>query len=174
MYKRVKTKSLGRTVSHRDALVQNMIRSIVVSGSVKTTTPKAKVLKSEMDSLLAKVGNANDGDLSLRRYLQALLGDSVLVKKILGVKDAQVVVKKVGFRDGDNAEVSVVEVDKLKVKRVKGVGKKKEVKKEVEVEEKKAPVVEESKRRNILDLGKKSVKEATNVKKERAKTRSGL
>jgi large subunit ribosomal protein L17 len=97
MYKRVKTKKLGRTVSHRNALVQNMVRSMVVSGSVKTTTPKAKVLKGEMESILTKIENTKDGDLSLRRDLQVMLGNSDLVKKLLGIKGAKVVIKKVGF-----------------------------------------------------------------------------
>jgi large subunit ribosomal protein L17 len=174
MYKRVKTKKLGRTHSHRKALVLNMLRSIVKSGSVKTTTPKAKVLKNEVESLLAKVKNTKDGDLALRRKLQTILGDSESVKKLLEVKDTSVVVKKVGFRSGDNSEISVVEIKGLKGKKAKVSGKKEVSKKDVEVEEKTVPSIEEPKKRNILDLGRKSVKKATSIKKERAKSRSGL
>lgn len=174
MQKRVKTKKLGRTHSHKKALVLNMLRSVVKNGSIKTTTPKAKVVKNEIESLLSKVKNSKEGDLALRRKLQEILGDSALVKKILEVKDISVVLKKVGFRDGDNSEVSIVEIEGLKVKKAKSTSKKKLEKKEVEEVEKSIPAVEESKKRNILDLGKKSVKEVASVKKERAKSRSGL
>ncbi len=174
MQKRVKTKKLGRTHSHKKALVLNMLRSVVKNGSIKTTTPKAKVVKNEIESLLSKVKNSKEGDLALRRKLQEILGDSALVKKILEVKDISVVLKKVGFRDGDNSEVSIVEIEGLKVKKAKSTSKKKLEKKGVEEVEKSIPAVEESKKRNILDLGKKSVKEVASVKKERAKSRSGL
>lgn len=174
MHKRAKTKKLGRTHSHRKALVMNMLRSVVKNGSVKTTTPKAKVLKNEIESLLSKVKNSNEGDLSLRRKLQEILGDTAMVKKLLEVKDTSVVVKKVGFRDGDNSEMSVIEIEGLKVKKAKSTIKKKAEKKEIEEVEKSTTIAEEPKRRNILDLGKKSVKEVASVKKERAKSRSGL
>ena len=177
MYKRVKTKKLGRTASHRKALILNQVRSLIESGSVKTTTPKAKILRNEVESLIAKVKNTKDGDLSLRRRLQVVLGNSELVKRFLQAaksSSVSVTLKKVGFRDGDNSEVSIVEVKGLKVKKSKVSGKKETEKKEIEVEEKKAPVQEESMKRNILNLGKKSVKEAATIKKERAKSRSGL
>ena len=174
MHKRAKTKKLGRTYSHRKALVMNMLRSVVKNGSVKTTTPKAKVLKNEIESLLSKVKNSSEGDLSLRRKLQEILGDAAMVKKLLEVKDTSVVVKKVGFRDGDNSEMSVIEIEGLKVKKSKSAIKKKVAKKEIEDVEKSTPIAEEPKKRNILNLGKKSVKEVASVKKERAKSRSGL
>lgn len=177
MYKRVKTKKLGRTVSHRKALILNQLRSLVESGSIKTTTPKAKVVKNEIESLIAKVKNTKDGDLSLRRRLQVVLGSSDLVKRFMqAAKDnsVSVTLKKVGFRDGDNSEVSLVEVKGLKVKKAKSTRKKEVEKKEVEIEEKKVPIQEEPKKRGILNLGKKTVKEAAPIKKERAKSRSGL
>jgi large subunit ribosomal protein L17 len=174
MYKRIKTKKLGRTMAHRKALIKNQIRSLVHSGSIKTSTAKAKVVKGELESLMHKVKNAKDGDLNLRRELQVILGDKELVKKFVEFskkENSKVVVRKIGFREGDNSEVSQIVIDGLKVKKVKKVEKKKDdVEEEKEVESKKLE------RKNLLNVGsKKSVsKKVGAVNKERAKSRSGL
>ncbi len=172
MYKRVKIKKLGRTESHRKALIQNQLRSLVRSGSIKTTTPKAKVIKGEIESLFVKVRTTKEGDLTLRRELQSILGDSELVKKFINASSVggSVTLRKIGFRSGDNAEVSLLEVKELKAK--KKIAKKEKVDNKEEVSN--TPVQKEEKK-NILNLGKKSVsKTATPIKKERARTRSGL
>ncbi|PKN02575.1 hypothetical protein CVU76_00855 [Candidatus Dojkabacteria bacterium HGW-Dojkabacteria-1] len=175
MYKRIGTKKLGRTMAHRKALVYNQLRSLVKSGSIKTTTSKAKVVKAEMESLISKSRNSKEGDLNLRRKLQVVFGSTELVKKFLEVSSkstSKVILKKVGFRDGDNAEVSMLELKGLKVKSAKKVEK---VEKEETKVEKKEPVVEKE-RKGILNLGaKKSItKGIAPINKERAKSRSGL
>lgn len=174
MYKRTGKKKLGRTTAHRKALIKNQIRSLVHSGSIKTTTAKSKAVKGELESLMHKVKNAKDGDLNLRRELQVILGDKELVKKFVEFskkENSKVVVRKIGFREGDNSEVSEIVIEGLKVKKVKRVAKKsKDVEEESKVEKK------EPEKKNILDLGtKKSVSQkAGAVNKERAKSRSGL
>ncbi|MDX9739437.1 MAG: L17 family ribosomal protein [Candidatus Dojkabacteria bacterium] len=176
MYKRNSIKKLGRTTSHRKALIQNQLRSLVESGKIKTTSPKAKVMKGEIESLISKVRTTKDGDLSLRRKLLIVFGNTELVNRFVDIakKDsAKVLIKKVGFRDGDNAQVSVLEIKGLKVKGVKKVGKTKDEPKEVE---EKKPVIDEEKKKGILGLGsKKSVTKGVGpINKERAKSRSGL
>jgi large subunit ribosomal protein L17 len=174
MYKRIKTKKLGRTMAHRKALIKNQIRSLVHTGSIKTTTAKAKAVKGELESLMNRVKNAKEGDLNIRRELQVILGETELVKKFVEFskrEGSKVVVRKIGFRDGDNSEVSQIVIEGLKVKKVKRVAKKsKDVEEESKVEKK------EPERKNILNLGaKKSVSQkAGAVNKERAKSRSGL
>jgi len=175
MYKRIGTKKLGRTMAHRKALVYNQLRSLVKSGSIKTTTTKAKVVKAEMESLIEKSRASKEGDLSLRRKLQVIFGETDLVKKFIEVsskKTSKVVIKKIGFRDGDNAEVSMLELKGLKTKVAKKAEK--EEKEESKIE-KKEPVVEKE-RKGILNLGaKKSItKGIAPINKERAKSRSGL
>lgn len=162
-------------MAHRKALVYNQLRSLVKSGSIKTTTSKAKVVKAEMESLISKSRNSKEGDLNLRRKLQVVFGSTELVKKFLEVSSkstSKVILKKVGFRDGDNAEVSMLELKGLKVKSAKKVEK---VEKEETKVEKKEPVVEKE-RKGILNLGaKKSItKGIAPINKERAKSRSGL
>lgn len=174
MYKRTGKKKLSRTTAHRKALVMNQIRSLVHSGSIKTTTAKAKIVKGDFESLMYKVKNSKDGDLNLRRELQVMLGDKELVKKFVEFskkENSKVVVRKIGFRDGDNSEVSQIVIEGLKGKKVKRVAKKsKDVEEESKVEKK------EPEKKNILNLGaKKSVSQkAGAVNKERAKSRSGL
>jgi ribosomal protein L17 len=42
MYKRKSIKKLGRTTSHRKALIKNQLRSVLSTGKVKTSTVKAR------------------------------------------------------------------------------------------------------------------------------------
>lgn len=179
MYKRINLKKLGRTHSHRKALKQNQVRSILQSGKVRTSSVKAKVLRGELESLLNLVRGTKDEDISLIRRLNEILGKEELVKKAmeLGKKEStKVTVKKVGYRVGDNTQESVVEIVGFKGK--KDDSKKKVAKKDVkvekkeEVEEKKESV---EKKKSFANLGAKSVsKKVEPLKKERAKSRSGL
>jgi len=176
MHKRIATKKLGRKTSHRKALIFNQLRSLVESGKIRTTSPKAKVMKGQIESLISKVRTTKDGDLNLRRRLQIVFGNTELVNRFIDIAkkdDTKVTLKKMGFRAGDNAEVSSLEIKGLKVKEVKKVTKAKVEPKEVED---KKPVIDEEKKRGILDFGgKKSVtKGVAPVSKERAKSRSGL
>ena len=176
MYKRNSIKKLGRTSSHRKALIQNQLRSIITSGKVKTSSVKAKVLRGELESILNRVRVSSEGDLSLTRKLNEIFGNKDLVKKVMEIgrkTTAGITVKKVGFRIGDNTQMSVVEISgfKGKAKSAKGDGKKGE-KKEADVVETK---VGEEKKKGILNLGKKAVsKKVEPLKRERARTRSGI
>jgi len=69
MYKGVKKSKLGRKASNRKALMQNQLRSLFESGHVTTTSPKAKVLKSNAQSLIA-LGKKNKGMLTLKENWQ--------------------------------------------------------------------------------------------------------
>jgi len=52
MYKRVKKAKLGRKTAHRNALRHNLLRSLLERGHIETTSPKAKIVKSDMASLI--------------------------------------------------------------------------------------------------------------------------
>lgn len=179
MYKRNSVKKLGRTHSHRKALIQNQARSIVSFGKVRTTSVRAKVLKAEIESLIEKVHASKDGDITLLRELNEILGKKDLVKGMLELgkkEDIKVSIKKIGFRPGDNTEMSTVEIIGFKAKEV---GKKKTTKKDQKGEEKKEEIketkIDGEKKKSIINLGKKDVtKKAEPIKKERARTRSGL
>ncbi len=170
MYKRNKVKKLGRTRSHREALISNQLKTLFEYGYVKTTTPKAKVLKTRADRLISKYSDS----LSFRREIGEILGSKKLVdlyikyakKESKGVK-----ILKVGFRPGDMSEVSRVELLNFKEKKIaKQESVEKKEKKEKKKESNKA--VDQK----ILSRNKQkvSVKKNMRVSKERAKSRSGL
>ena len=81
MYKRINLKKLGRTHSHRKALKQNQVRSILESGKVKTSSVKAKVLRGELESLLNLVKVTKEGDISLIRRLNEFEEMGLVAKK---------------------------------------------------------------------------------------------
>lgn len=179
MYKRKSTKKLGRKASHRKALIKNQLRSIISVGKIETSTVKAKVLKGELESMLSDIKKSKENDINLIRNLKEVLGSEELVKVAieLGKKDGvKVNIKKTGFRDGDNTEMSIVEIEGFKTKEKKEVKKPK--KKEEKQEKQEASVEQketEEKKKGILNLGKKpAVKTTAPIKKERARTRSGL
>ena len=54
MRHRVAHRKLGRTSSHRLALLKNLSISLIQYEKIETTTPKAKELKSYFDKLVTK------------------------------------------------------------------------------------------------------------------------
>lgn len=169
---------LGRQKAHRESLMRNQMRSLFSNGFLVTTTPKAKALKQKAESFLSKV---KEDSLEKKRLMYSVFDDTSLVEKTakyLKEKEGRVSIIKVGFRDGDNAEMSkitLLDYAELfgKKKGTKKITKSKEVKKKGETE-----FVEEKKNDKVLEKGEVD-KSALNikekfVKKERAKSRSGI
>jgi large subunit ribosomal protein L17 len=170
MYKRIKRKKLGRTKSHRESLIRNLLRSLFDNNYIVTTTPKAKVLKQEASSLLDK-GKFKKDQLSFRRELQLVLGKDVLVKKYmeyLGKSKVGVGMVRVGFADGDNAELARVFLLGLDKKKVRGKKDEKDDSKEIRKKDK----IE--KQSVEIDIDKKVDKTAVIKKTERARSRAGI
>jgi large subunit ribosomal protein L17 len=175
MYKRNKIKKLGRTRTHRDALTRNQLRALFTTGYMTTTTIKAKSLKMNADKLMGKIRRASN-DLVLSRDLTTDLGTRLLaesaVKYVKGGKAATRIMK-VGFRSGDNAQVSKIELVGYEPVKKVAAGKKKKTKaKEVKAEAKKqdVPSKKAQPRRNIGA----TIKEAFTGRQERARSRSGI
>lgn len=168
MYKRVKKAKLGRKMAHRNSLRQNLLISLLQRGQVETTSPKAKILKSDMSSLLEE-GKTKSEDLNFTKKIHNTLGNSELIKKFSEYVKSEkvgVTIVKTGFRVGDNAEksrVSLIGMDKKKKATEKKVEGKK-VKKEIKKEDKK----------KSLDVDKRVDKTAVVKHGDRARTRSGL
>jgi large subunit ribosomal protein L17 len=178
MYKRVKIKKLGRKKTHRESLIQNQMRTLFKNGVLRTTTTKAKAAKGAAQSLLSKI-DKKELSVSDKRNLKEALGSKELIEK--AVKYAQneelgVRIVKVGFRSGDNAEVSRVELIGFE-------GKRKRKSAKVEKEEKEDTTKESEKgRKPNKDIEKKEViksasgkaTKATRKSGERVRTRAGL
>lgn len=62
---------LGRTRSHRTAMLRNMAASLFEHGQITTTVPKAKALRPFVEKIVTK---AKRGDLHSRRQVIAMLG----------------------------------------------------------------------------------------------------
>mgnify|MGYP001413778913 CR=1 FL=1 len=120
-----KTPKLSRTASHRDAMLANMAASLFLHSKVKTTTSKAKALRPFVDRLIS---TAKEGSLHSMRQVASVVRDKEALKKLFQELVPKLQhrssgfsrVVKAGFRKGDNAEVSIVEllVEKPKEKDV--------------------------------------------------------
>lgn len=174
MYKRKSIKKLGKKTSHRKALIKNQLRSLMLNGKIRTSSVKAKVIKGEISSIFGKAKKEEGDNITLLRNLIETFGNMNLAKKVIDLakkSTTKVTIKKIGFRAGDNTEISEIEISGFKSK----VKSKKDLKKEEKEEEVVETKVSEEKKRGILNLGKKNIsKVATPLKKERARSRSGL
>ncbi len=110
-----KTKKLGRTKSHRKAMLANMAASLFLYHVIKTTEAKAKEVKKLVDKLITL---AKRGDLHAHRQVYDVIKDRKLVKKLFDEIAPKLVdreggytkVLKLGTRRGDGASLSVVKL----------------------------------------------------------------
>ncbi|MSS70970.1 MAG: 50S ribosomal protein L17 [Candidatus Latescibacteria bacterium] len=108
-----KVRKLGRTSSHRKALLKNLATSLIEAGSIRTTDAKAKVLRGVVDRL---VTFAKRGDLAARRHVLRSVRDPKVVKRLFDEIAPRFVdreggytrVLKIGARRGDGAAMSLV------------------------------------------------------------------
>jgi len=73
-------RKLGRTSSHRGALLKNMAIAIIASEKIETTLPKAKELRGFLEKLITK---AKKGDSNAHRAVFAALQDKEATKKLV-------------------------------------------------------------------------------------------
>ena len=106
---------LGRTASHRNAMLANMASSLILSEHkrITTTLAKAKALKKYVEPLITR--SKNDTTTSRRvvfRYLQ----NKYAVKALFGFGEVAnrpggyTRVIKLGTRQGDAAEIAFIEL----------------------------------------------------------------
>lgn len=106
---------LGRTASHRKALLANMATSLLIHKRVQTTLAKAKALRSYVEPLISK---SKDDSTHSRRtvfsYLKNKEGVSelfrVIAPKIADRPGGYCRILKTGFRAGDAAEMCFIEL----------------------------------------------------------------
>ena len=107
-------KKLNRTSEHRKALIKNMLNSLIKYEQIKTTLPKAKVLKPAADKIIT-LGKKNS--LQNAKLLVSKLQDkksaskvkNTLSKRYVNRKGGYTRIIKAGFRYGDNAPVAIIE-----------------------------------------------------------------
>lgn len=106
---------LSRTSSHRDAMFRNMVTSLFKYDRIKTTDIKAKELKRWADNIVTL---AKRGDLHARRQALAIVREKAVVDKIFNEASQRYSsnnggytrIIKTGFRTGDSALISTVEL----------------------------------------------------------------
>ncbi|MGC9150454.1 MAG: 50S ribosomal protein L17 [Microbacter sp.] len=106
---------LGRTASHRKAMLSNMACSLIKHKRIVTTTAKAKALRVYIEPLLTK---AKEDNTHSRRtvfsYLQSKEAVTELFRdvaqKIANRPGGYTRILKTGFRLGDAAEMCIIEL----------------------------------------------------------------
>lgn len=115
-------RKLNRTSSHRLAMLQNMMNSLIEHEVIKTTVPKAKELRRVIEPMitLAKKPTVANKRLAFDRLrnrdaVVKLFGD--LGPRFATRPGGYTRILKMGFRVGDNAPMALVElVDRPEIK----------------------------------------------------------
>ncbi|MFI3267119.1 MAG: 50S ribosomal protein L17 [Rikenellaceae bacterium] len=110
-----KINHLGRTASHREAMLSNMTASLILHKRITTTVAKAKALKKYAEPLITK--SKNDTTHS-RRIVFSYLQNKYAVTELFTVIAPKVATRpggytrilKTGFRQGDAAEMCFIEL----------------------------------------------------------------
>ncbi len=171
----VRGRKLGRTASHRKALLRALATSLFRHKRIRTTLAKAKETRSFAETLITK---ARKNDLHSKRQVMSEIHDKEVVKELFGdilekIGDragGYTRVIKLGKRVGDAADVAILElVDFNEAMKAKDEEKKeqkeaKKVKKQKENEEA-TPAVEDA---NVIEETKdeKKPKKRGRKKKE--------
>ena len=105
---------LGRSTSHRKAMLRTMVTSLLKYEKIKTTDTKAKELRKVAEKM---IGLGKQGDLHARRQAAAVVRERDVVGKLFGELSARyrdrsggyTRIVKTGYRVGDNAPMSIIE-----------------------------------------------------------------
>lgn len=106
---------LGRTASHRKALLANMATSLILHKRITTTAAKAKELRKYVEPLITK---AKDDSTHSRRVVFSYLKNKESIKELFGAVAGKVGERPGGYtrvlklmnRKGDNAEMAIIEL----------------------------------------------------------------
>ena len=108
-------RKLNRTSSHRLAMLQNMMNSLIEHEVIKTTVPKAKELRRVVEPLITL---AKEPTLANKRLAFDRLRNRDNVVKLFNVLGPRFAkrpggytrILKMGFRVGDNAPMAYMEL----------------------------------------------------------------
>lgn len=111
-----KVNHLGRTASHRKALMSNMASSLILEKRITTTVAKAKALRKYVEPLLTK---AKSDTTHSRRTVFSYLQNKESVKELFSTVASKIgerpggytrIIKMGDVRLGDNAEMCLIEL----------------------------------------------------------------
>ena len=106
---------LGRTSSHRKAMLANMATSLILHKRITTTTAKAKALRTYVEPLITK---SKEDSTHSRRVVFSYLKDKTAVAELfrdippkIGERPGGYTrILKLGNRIGDNADMCILEL----------------------------------------------------------------
>ena len=106
---------LGRTADHRRAMLANMAISLIMHKRITTTLAKAKALKKYVEPLITR---SKDDSTNSRRVVFSYLQNKEALKELFGPVAQKVGdrpggytrIIRLGFRQGDAAEVCFIEL----------------------------------------------------------------
>jgi large subunit ribosomal protein L17 len=110
-----KINNLGRTSSHRKALMKNLASELIRHKRINTTLAKAKSLRTFIEPLITK---AKENTTHQRRVVFSYLQNKEAVNELFGTIAEKVGgrpggytrIIKLGIRVGDNAETAMIEL----------------------------------------------------------------
>jgi large subunit ribosomal protein L17 len=122
-----KINNLGRTASHRKALLTNLTCQLFEHKKIVTTLAKAKALRPFVEPIITK---SKDNTTHQRRLVFSRLQDKVAVKELFDVISPKIASRpggytriiKLGKRVGDNAELAMIELVDYNEIYGKGIG----------------------------------------------------
>jgi len=106
---------LGRTSSHRKAMLSNMASSLILHKRITTTTAKAKALRTFVEPLITK---SKEDSTHSRRIVFSYLKDKEAVAELFREVSPRIAerpggytrILKTGHRIGDNADMCILEL----------------------------------------------------------------
>jgi large subunit ribosomal protein L17 len=106
---------LGRTTSHRKAMLSNMASSLIQHKRIATTLAKAKALQVYVEPLLTK---SKEDTTHSRRMVFSHLQNKEMVTELFQNVSVKIAnrpggytrILRTGFRLGDNAEMCIIEL----------------------------------------------------------------
>ena len=106
---------LGRKSGHRKVLLANMAASLILNKRIQTTVAKAKALKTYVEPLITK---SKDDSTHSRRVVFSYLKSKEAVSELFRTVAPKIAdrpggytrVLKTGFRQGDGADMALIEL----------------------------------------------------------------
>ena len=110
---------LGRTTSHREAMMRNIVTSLLEHERIVTTVPKAKEIRRVAEQMITL---GKRGDLHARRQALAYIRSKAVVAKLFDELSTQYAERqggytriiRTGIRPGDAAPMAVLELVNFK------------------------------------------------------------
>jgi large subunit ribosomal protein L17 len=108
-------RKLSRNSSHRKALLDNLVRAMILNESIRTTTPKAKETRRLVERVITK---ARENTLAARRVVHKTVRDQAALAKLFQSLGPRFKERPGGYtrivhvdnRVGDNAPMSILEL----------------------------------------------------------------